>query len=221
MYSYQNLKAIILSEFEDDYQKIEQKQKEKERQNLEKLGDVPENNQNQNDINFKEMKPYDKANIILNNILLGRDCAIGKNKILFKSGTLLNLRKKFDKLLGYYDKNKKKGKNDNQTPKTPKTQLTSLLENNSTNGNNNPNMRTSLKRNQSLKNQCDLLYIQKAKDDDIPNKNIKNKNNYELIDAGENNFSKKYNIFNIMDRSKSKGGPDSVSSNDENDDINL
>ena len=211
----------FLSEFEDDYQKIEQKQKEKERQNLEKLGDVPENNQNQNDINFKEMKPYDKANIILNNILLGRDCAIGKNKILFKSGTLLNLRKKFDKLLGYYDKNKKKGKNDNQTPKTPKTQLTSLLENNSTNGNNNPNMRTSLKRNQSLKNQCDLLYIQKAKDDDIPNKNIKNKNNYELIDAGENNFSKKYNIFNIMDRSKSKGGPDSVSSNDENDDINL
>ena len=54
------------------------------------------------------MEPYDKVNIILNNILLGRDCVIGKNKILFKTGTPLNSRKIFDKLLGYYNKNKKR-----------------------------------------------------------------------------------------------------------------
>ena len=104
----------FLSEFEDDYRKIEDKQKEKEKSNLEKFGNPEEIEElkNRNDTNFKEMRPYDKVNIILNNILLGRDCVIGKNKILFKSGTLLNLRKKFDKLLGYYDKNKKKGKRD-------------------------------------------------------------------------------------------------------------
>ena len=208
----------FLSEFENDYEKIEEKQREKEKQNLEKLGnpeELAEFNQNKNDVSFKEMKPYDKANIILNNILLGRDCVIGKNKILFKSGTLLNLRKKFDKLLGYYDKNKKNGKKGQST--VPKTQLTSLLENYSTN--NNPNLRTSLKKQQSLKNQCDLLYLQKVKDSDLPDKKPKNKGNLELIEAGDNNFTRKYNIFNIMDKSKSKGSADSISSNDENDDI--
>ena len=211
----------FLVEFEEDYNKIEEKQKEKERQNLEKLGspeELEEFDKNKNDYNFKEMKPYDKANIILNNILLGRDCVIGKNKILLKSGTLLNLRKKFDKLLGYYDKNKK-GKNGNQPP-SPKSQLKSLLQNYSTSNNNNPNMRTSLKGKQSLKNQCELVYIQNKKDNDIPDKG--NKNKVELIDAGENNFAKKYNIFNIMDKSKTRSGSvDSISSNDENDDINL
>ena len=213
----------FLSEFEEDYQKIEEKQKEKERLNLEKLGspeEIEEFNKNKNDFNFKDMKPYDKANIILNNILLGRDCVIGKNKILLKTGTLLNLRQKFDKLLGYYDKNKKKGKNGNTSPKS---QLKSLLEHYSTSNNNNPNMRTSLKGKQSLKNQCDLIYIKNKDDNDIPNKeNIKNKNKVQLIDAGENNFSKKYNMFNIMDKSKTRSGSvDSVSSNDEFDDINL
>ena len=101
----------FLAEFEDDYQKIDDKQKEKEKLNIEKLGsheEIEEFNKNKNNYNFKDMKHKDKANIILNNILLGRDCVIGKNKILFKTGTLLNLRKKFDKLLGYYDKNKKR-----------------------------------------------------------------------------------------------------------------
>jgi len=212
----------FLSEFEDDYRKIEDKQKEKEKSNLEKFGNPEEIEElkNRNDTNFKEMRPYDKANIILNNILLGRDCVIGKNKILFKSGTLLNLRKKFDKLLGYYDKNKKKGKNGNQTP-VPKTQLTSLLENYNTSNNNNPNMRNSLKGKQSLKNQCELIYIQNKKDNDIPDKkNVKNRNNnYELLDMGEDNLTKKYNMFNIMDKSKLKNNSsaDSISSNDEND----
>ena len=217
----------FLAEFEDDYQKIDDKQKEKEKLNLEKLGspeEIEEFNKNKNDYNFKDMKPYDKANIILNNILLGRDCVIGKNKILFKTGTLLNLRKKFDKLLGYYDKNKKKGKNGNQTSQSPKSQLKSLLEDYSTSNNNNPNMRTSLKGKQSLKNQCDLIYLQnKNNDSDIPDKTkVKNRNNVELVDAGENNFTKKYNIFNIMDKSKTRSGSvDSISSNDEIDDINL
>ena len=211
----------FLSEFEDDYLKVEEKQKEKERLNLEKLGnpeEIAEMEQNKNDIDFKEMKPYDKANTILNNILLGRDCVIGKNKILFKSGALLNLRKKFDKLLGYSDKNKKNGKK-GQTPTAPKTQLTSLLEQYSTN-NNDPNVRNSLKK-QSLKNQCDLLYLQKVKDSDLPDKKYpNNKGDLELIEAGDNNFTKKYNIFNIMDKSKPKGSSiDSISSNDENDDL--
>ena len=215
----------FLSEFEEDYEKIEEKQKEKAKQNLEKLGnpeDLVEANNKKEETNFKDLKPYEKANIILNNILLGRDCVIGKNKILFKSGTLLNLRKKFDKLLGYYDKNKKKGKSGSQTP-IPKTPLTTLLENYSSSNNNNPNMRASLKRKQSLKNQCELIYIQNKNDDnDQPDKkNIKNKE-YEVIDAGDNNFSKKYNIFNIVnkgDKNKRSGSADSVSSNDEMDDI--
>ena len=213
----------FLSEFENDYLKVEEKQKEKERLNLEKLGnpeEIAEMNQNKNDIDFKEMKPYEKANTILNNILLGRDCVIGKNKILFKSGALLNLRKKFDKLLGYNDKNKKNGKK-GQTPTAQKTQLTSLLEKYSTN-NNDPNARNSLKKKQSLKNQCDLLYLQKVKDSDLPDKKSpNNKGDLELIEAGDNNFTKKYNIFNIMDKSKPKGNSsiDSISSNDENDDL--
>ena len=209
----------FLSEFEEDYQKIEEKQREKQRLAFEKLGNpegIPE--EKQSELNFKEMKPYEKANIILNNILLGRDCVIGKNKILFKSGTLLNLRKKFDKLLGYYDK--KKGKNGNKPP-APKSQLTSLLENYSSNIN-NLNRTSTKKNNQSLKNQCDLLYLQKVKDSDIPDKSgLNNKPSFEIIDKGENNFSKRYNIFNIMDKSKIKGNAaESISSNDENDDIN-
>ena len=211
----------FLSEFEDDYGKIEEKQKLKEKQNLEKLGnpeDLVAANNKREEVNFKELKPYEKANIILNNILLGRDCVIGKNKILFKSGTLLNLRKKFDKLLGYYDKNKK-GKNGNQTP-IPKTPLTTLLENYSSLNSNNPNMRASLKRKQSLKNQCELIYIQNLNDkSDRPGKN----NKYEVINAGDNNFAKKYNMFNIFDKSdknKAKSGAaDSISSNDELDEI--
>ena len=192
----------FLDEFEEDYQKVEEKQKEKEQQNKEKYGN-PEGMQeeNQSELNFKDMKPYDKANIILNNILLGRDCVIGKNKILFKTGTILNLRKKLDKLLGYYDKNKK-------GIKIPKSQLINLLEDYETNNNN--------KKNQSLKSQCELLYLQKDKNNDSPNQ----KPTFEILNAGENNFAKKYNIFNIMDKSKTRGGSaESISSNDE-DDIN-
>jgi len=74
-------------------------------------------------------------------------------------------------------------------------------------------MRTSLKRKQSLKNQCELIYIQRNKDDPL-NK----KNNMQVLNMGENNLSKKYNVFNIMDKSKVKASsPDSISSNDEND----
>ena len=196
----------FLSEFESDYQKIDEKQKEKEKLNLEKYGtpeEIEEAKKKRNENNFNDLNPHDKANVILNNVLLGKDCVIGKNKILCKTGTLLNLREKFDKLLGYTDKNKKKG---------PKTQLTKLLEGYATNGNNNPNMRNSLKRKQSLKNQCELVQIQNNKDDSPGKKNL------ELINMGENNLSKKYNVFHIMDKSRLKSNsPDSISSNDEND----
>ena len=215
----------FLSEFEDDYKKLDDKQKEKEKEKSksEKV-DTPEegsDSKNRNDINFKDMKPYDKANVILNNILLGRDCVIGKNKILFKTGTLLNLRKKFNKLLGYYDKGKKKGKNQ-PTVQTPKSHLTNLLENYTPSNANNPNMRNSLKGKQSLKNQCELIYIQNKKDDDndVPDKkNINNRNNFELLESGDDNLTKKYNMFNIMDKSRLKNNSavDSISSNDDND----
>ena len=200
----------FLDEFEDDYLKIDEKNKERERQNLEKYGtpEEIEEAKKRNEVNFREMRPYDKANLILNNILLGKDCVMGKSKILLKTGTLLNLRQKMDKLLGgASDKNKKKGKNGT----SPRSQLSSLLENYSNENSNNPNMRNSLKRKQSLKNQCELIYIQKNKDD--PSK----RNNMEVLNMGENNLSRRYNVFNIMDKSKIKANsPDSISSNDEN-----
>ena len=116
----------------------------------------------------------------------------------------------------------KKGKNSNQTS-SPKSQLKSLLENYSTSNNNKTNMRISLKGKQSLKNQYDLIYLQNKNDSDILDKtNVKNINNIKLVDAGENHFKKKYNMFNIMDKSRSRSGSvDSISSNDEIDDINL
>jgi len=116
----------------------------------------------------------------------------------------------------------KKGKNSNQTS-SPKSQLKSLLENYSTSNNNKTNMRISLKGKQSLKNQCDLIYLQNKNDSDILDKtNAKNINNIKLVDAEENHFTKKYNMFNIMDKSRSRSGSvDSISSNDEIDDINL
>ena len=219
----------FLQEFEDDYKKLDDIQKEKEKDkdkeklNSDKTGipsEEKENSTKRSEINFKDLKPYDKANVILNNILLGRDCVIGKNKILFKTGTLLNLRKKFDKLLsGSNDKAKKKGKNQ-PSGLTPKSQLTNLLEN--YNPSNNPINKNSIKGKQSLKNQCELIYIQKRKDDDAPvpdKKNIKNRNNLELLESGDNNLTNKYNMFNIMDKSrlKNNSGVDSISSNDEND----
>ena len=230
---------VFLSEFEDDYIKITEKQKEKEKEKLEEQnnnskGDmaIQDNNNNINNIkkeggkDFKDMKPYEKTNVILNNILLGRDCVIGKNTILFKSGTIIKLRNKFNKLLSDPKLNKK-----DQVP-NPKTKLTSLLENYSSS--NNASQKNFAPKNQrSLKNQCDLVYIQSKKDnrnekdDSLAKKGQKKKDNkesindkqdIELIELGEDDLTKKYNMFNIMDKSKNKGNlNDSISSNDDND----
>jgi hypothetical protein len=92
-----------------------QKEKEKEKEN-EKLLDKKSGNETpplgtnrkeEDNVEFKDMKPFDKANIILNNILLGRDCVVGKNTILFKRGSIIRLRKKMNKLLGFNEKIKK------------------------------------------------------------------------------------------------------------------
>ena len=227
---------VFLSEFEDDYIKITEKQKEKEKEKLEEQnnnskGDmaIQDNNNNikkEGGKDFKDMKPYEKTNVILNNILLGRDCVIGKNTILFKSGTIIKLRNKFNKLLSDPKLNKK-----DQVP-NPKTKLTSLLENYSSS--NNASQKNFAPKNQrSLKNQCDLVYIQSKKDnrnekdDSLAKKGQKKKDNkesindkqdIELIELGEDDLTKKYNMFNIMDKSKNKGNlNDSISSNDDND----
>ena len=233
---------VFVSEFEDDYIKIMEKQKEKvtekqPEQNNNKMS-IQDNNSNINNINnikkedvkdFKEKKPYEKTNIILNDILLGRDCVIGKNTILFKSGTIIKLRKKFNKLLSA----QKFSKND-PIP-NPKTKLTSLLENYPTSNNSSQKNFAPMKQ-RSLKNQCSLVYIQmkkdnpKEKDDSLAKKgqkkntkkdskeNINDKGDIELIELGEDDLTKKYNMFNIMDKSKNKGNlNDSISSNDDND----
>ena len=231
---------VFLSEFEDDYIKIIEKQKEKEKEKQAEQDNknnniaIQDNNKIEDNKEFKDMKPYEKTNIILNNILLGRDCVIGKNTILFKSGTIIKLRNKFNKLLSDPSKDKLK-KNDSIS--NPKTKLTSLLENypSSTNAS-QKNLLPNNKQN-SLKNQCDLVYIQMKKDNQNEKedsslakkgqkKNVKkdnkpnesNKQEIELIELGEDDLTKKYNMFNIMDKSKSKGNlNDSISSNDDND----
>ena len=226
---------VFLSEFEDDYVKIIEKQKEKQKDKEKQTGSdmqIQDNNKADN-IDFKSKKPYEKTNIIINDILLGRDCVIGKNMILFKSGTIIKLRNKFNKLLGYYgyDFPKDKMKNKEQIP-PPKTKLTSLLENYSTS---NQSSQKNLAQNRhSLKNQCDLVYI-KNKKDQLPDKkemslinkkgqnfgkNLKKDNNkdIELMELGEDDLTKKYNMFNIMDKSKNKSNlNDSMSSNEEDD----
>ena len=208
---------VFLSEFEDDYIKIIQKQKEKEKEKLngkDKKGNNNEIQVTNNNLNkkedikeFMEMKPFEKANVILNNILLNSDYVVGKNTILFKSGTIINLKNKFNESL-YPNNNQKIPIN---------TKLISLLENySSTNDQNKKNL---LPMKHSLKNQCDLVYIQGKKD---PNKkdNTKknNKEEISLIELGEDDLTKKYNMFNIIDKSKNKSNlNDSLSSNDEND----
>jgi len=90
----------------------------------------------------------------------------------------------------------------------------------------------------SLKNQCDLVYIQQKNNDNEDNNqynskkglNSKTKNNkkkdnninnkdIELIELGEDDLTKKYNMFNIIDKSRNKSSNlnDSLTSNDEND----
>ena len=233
---------VFLSEFEDDYVKIMEKQKEKEiKKQTEKDNKneitIQDNNvintKTESDKEFKNMKPYEKTNIILNNILLGRDCVIGRNTILFKSGTIIKLRNKFNRLLSESTKEKSNKKDQNILPKS---KLTSLLENYSTS--NNTSQKNLLPMKHSLKTQCDLVYIQSKKDENekgaIPNKknqkknvkkdakdnkqNVNKKQDIELIELGEDDLTKKYNMFNIMDSSKNKSNlNDSLSSNDEND----
>ena len=231
---------VFLSEFEDDYVKIIEKQKEKQKDKTTGNDMQIQDNNKTDNTDFKSMKSYEKTNIIINDILLGRDCVIGKNTILFKSGTIIKLRNKFNKLLGYYSKDspKEKMKNKEQIP-PPKTKLTSLLENYSTS---NQSSQKNLAQNKhSLKTQCDLVYI-KNKKDELPDKkemslinkkgqnlakNIKKENNklnninnkdIELIELGEDDLTKKYNMFNIMDKTKNKSNlNDSLSSNDEDD----
>ena len=98
------------------------------------------------------MKPYEKTNIILNNILLNSDYVVGKNTILMKSGTIMKLKNKFNKLL-YPNKKEKIPSN---------TKLTSLLEDYSSA--NDISKKNLLPMKHSLKNQCDLVYIQGKKD---------------------------------------------------------
>ena len=224
---------VFLSEFEDDYVKILEKQKEKEKEKQGEKNDnnnmtiQDDNNKKEDNKEFKDMKPYEKTNIILNDILLGRDCVIGKNTILFKSGTIIKLRNKFNKLLSYHSKDKSGKKN---LIPNPKTKLTSLLENYSSS--NNPSQKNLLPNKQhSLKNQCDLVYIQMKNDN--PNEKVDSssakkgqkksakkdkKQDIELIELGEDDLTKKYNMFNIMDRTKNKGNlNDTISSKDDND----
>ena len=234
---------VFLSEFEEDYIKImeKQKQKEKEKEN-EKLLDKKSGNETpplgtnrkeEDNVEFKDMKPFDKANIILNNILLGRDCVVGKNTILFKRGSIIRLRKKMNKLLGFNEKNKEIHH---------KTKLVPLLENYSTSNQNSKKNLTP--NNHSLKTQCDLVYIQSKKDnieikEALPIKkgqkksnkkdnnkhdktNIEYRNNkkeLELIELGEDDITKKYNMFNIMNKSRNNKTTlnESLSSNDDDD----
>ena len=230
---------VFLSEFEDDYIKIMEKQKEKEKEKqLEKksLDETPpqslDKKEKEENVDFKDMKPFDKTNIILNNIFLGRDCVVGKNTILFKTGSILRLRKKMNKLLGYHGKNK-------EIPH--KTKLIPLLQNYSTS---NQDSRNALSpNNHSLKTQCDLVYIQSKKDsidikeplpikktqkksqkkdnakNDKSNIDLNNKKEIELIELGEDDITKKYNMFNIMNKSRNNKTilNESISSNDEDD----
>ena len=233
---------VFLSEFEDDYLKILEKEKEKEKIGKKTGNDNTNQDQNKNEenIDFKNKNPFEKANIILNNILLGRDCVIGKNTILFKSGTIIKLKNKIDKLLGYYGLNN--NSKDNQKNKDqnlpPKTKLASLLENYPSSGSNS--QKNLLPNNRSLKTQCKLVYVQSKKDnidlEDSPiikkgpkkntkkdyvkdtKSNINNNKDLELIELGEDDLTKKYNMFNIMDKSKNRSKlNESISSNEEED----
>ena len=208
---------VFLSEFESDYIKLIQgqteKDKEKEKQKYNNVRDKKNENEIQ-DLNKKEdlkeflnMKPYEKTNIILNNILLNSDYVVGKNTILMKSGTIMKLKNKFNKLL-YPNKKEKIPSN---------TKLTSLLEDYSSA--NDISKKNLLPMKHSLKNQCDLVYIQGKKDSnekDEINKN-NNKDEIELIELGEDDLTKKYNMFNIIDKSKNKSNlNDSISSKEDN-----
>ena len=231
---------VFLTEFEEDYIKIieikKQKQKEKELGNDMSIKDNNNINDNKDEINeFTNKRPYEKANIILNDILLGRDCAIGKTTILSKSGTIRNLRNKFDKLLGYNNNISEKDKLNNKLLPN-KSKLISLLDNYAISGSSSQKNLAPMKH--SLKNQCDLVYIQQKNNDNEDNNqynskkglNSKTKNNkkkdnninnkdIELIELGEDDLTKKYNMFNIIDKSRNKSSNlnDSLTSNDEND----
>ena len=235
---------VFLSEFEDDYIKIMEKQKEKEKEKQQEKNNgneesIQNTNKKEENVDFKNMKPFDKANIILNNISLGRNSVVGKNTILFKTGSILKLRRKINKLLIFYGI-------ESQKSKEKKTKLTSLLENYPT------STQTSQKNffpKHSLKNQCDLVYIQKKKDNNMDMNNIEpkeilpinkgqkkpkkkdnnkiekpilernNKKDIELIELGEDDLTKKYTMFNIMDKSRNNKTNlnESLSSNDEED----
>ena len=235
---------VFLSEFEDDYIKIMEKQKEKEKEKQQEKNNgneesIQNTNKKEENVDFKNMKPFDKANIILNNISLGRNSVVGKNTILFKTGSILKLRRKINKLLIFYGIESQKSKEKN-------TKLTSLLEN-------YPTSTQTSKKNffpkHSLKNQCDLVYIQKKKDNNMDMNNIEpkeilpinkgqkkpkkkdnnkiekpilernNKKDIELIELGEDDLTKKYTMFNIMDKSRNNKTNlnESLSSNDEED----
>ena len=206
----------FLLEFEEEYLMMEErkrvKMKPKGKNEVEEVSDK----------NFKDLSNYEKVDKIINSFELGKDCIIGKTKILFKSGGLLNLRKKFDKIMDTLTKSSKrsKGGSKNVTP-APQSQLNNLLRKNTNsniNINNNTfgNSRSSRRNKDNLaqKNLCELFYIQSknAEDPKVP----QSRKIIELINEGENSLSKKYNIFNIMDSSKSKEKvPDSISSGDE------
>ena len=70
----------------------------------------------------------------------------------------------------------------------------------------------------SLKNQFDLVYIQGKKDSNEKDEiNKSNKDEIKLIELGEDDLTKKYNMFNKIDKSKNKSNlNDSMSSKEEN-----
>ena len=240
---------VFLSEFEEDYIKImekqklkekekENKEKEKEKENKSDIINIQENentSRKEENKEFKDMKPYEKTNIIINDILLGRDCVIGKNTILCKSGTIIKLRQKFNKLLYDPGKDKSNKKDKNQYSKS---KLTSLLENYYPTSNNS-SQKNLIPSKRSLKTQCDLVYIksktdtndksnppplvkkntlQKNKIKDNSKQNLNKKNEVELLELDQNDLTKKYNMFNIMDKNKNKSNlNDSLSSNEDND----
>ena len=193
----------FLNEFENDFQIIDQFNKAKIKRY------ALDDKDTKNDVNFKDKSPYEKVNIIINQILLGRNCVIGKTKILFKPGMLVYLRKRFDKLLTNLKSSNKFSRGNSPKDQAKGSKLISSLESYQLKMGLVP--KKSFKKKKSLKNQCDLMLIQNKSEDE------KDKGNFELINVGDDDsLSKKYNIFNIMDKSKIKTLlTDALSSNEE------
>lgn len=264
----------FVNEFADDFERIERKLKEKEKKRAEKLSKsiIPsslkrtssskskvsedKSKDEEDDVDFRKLKPYEKANYILNMFMLSRDTVIGKNMVMCKSGTLLKLRNKLDKLAeaenirpeytatnnpttssgvaskksqiskrgrpippgARYTQNiYKKTRSDGNSSKgtfVNKSQLVSLLENYGTLGSdvggltskNFPNLKKT-----SLKTQCQLIILS-AKDKDPvnladkqPKKLLRSASEkLELFNIDDESISTKYNIFNVMEKTKSK-----------------